>query len=370
MFDCFLAQSLVLVLLFFCSVRIFFLKHSRIDCFAAFSPAALIISLFTLFCFGFSVINLGIFTLSLLVFFTNFRSILRLSAKLIVDSYSPIFIIFSTIFLVCTIVLAVFVIYFRPIKYNIKDFNASRTEYTLTGNLSNLRIRQSPFSGEKFSGSLFIYEPVSNDEITNKFYSENPVLIFSPGIRASVINYEPYFLLLAQKGYKIIAADIYTDELNLLAKSMDDSFKKTILGSKFFRRFAALHYEKRLAEKAENIFLAEQNYATKKYSALTKLALEIFGDETKIFYVVDGVDFDSIYSVIDEFNTEPYSNAKGFFSMNRVDEYKTSGYGFIEQTDVLLAHTKDIERENKFFIPRYVANKTIKAIEEQKQEQK
>ena len=115
-------------------------------------------------------------------------------------------------------------------------------------------------------------------------------------------------------------------------------------------RFAAIHMERIDKERFIHLIEKEKTLATKKYSALTKIALELYGDDAKVFYIVDNVDFDSIYAVIDEFNTEPYANAKGFFSMNRVDEYKTSGYGFIEQTDVLLAYGKGLERENKFFI--------------------
>lgn len=366
MFDCFLAQMLVLTFIFFSSSRVFFLKHSRVDCFAAFSPAALIISFFIFYCFDFSILSFAVFLLALISFFTNFRATLRLYAKLIVDSYSVVFNIFSIIILILTVLLAIGIIYFRPVKYSASDFDIKKTQYTLTGTSANLRIRESYFSGASFSGNLFSYEPIIKDDIIAEFHKEKPTIIFTPGIHANVQNYEPYLMLLAQKGYPVLAADFYTNDLQILAKYFDNKVIKSLVESKFMRKFTAIHIDKTQKEEFSKIHDDELAVATKKYSALTKLALELFGDETKVFYVVDGVDFDSIYAVIDEFNTEPYSNAKGFFSMNRVDEYKTSGYGFIEQTDVFLAHTKGIERENKFFIPRYVANKTIKAIEEQK----
>ena len=304
--------------------------------------------------------------LSLFVFFINFRAVLRLGAKLIVDSYGIIFIIFSILSLLLIVFLSVVVIVTRPVKYSAKEFGISKKEYTLTGSLQNLSIRENHFSGERFSGDMCIYQPKIADDITKSVYSENPLLIFATGIRSNIINYEPYFMILAQKGYTVLAADLYTDDLHLLSKNVEGDFKKRLVESKFFRRFAAIHAAASKPDEFKNIILEEKNFSTKKYSALTKLALEIFGDETNVFYITDGVDFDSIYAVIDEFNTEPYSNAKGFFSMNRIDEYKTSGYGFIEQTDVFLSYGMKIERENKFFIPRYIANKTIKAIGEQK----
>ncbi|MBQ4378807.1 MAG: hypothetical protein II821_06390 [Treponema sp.] len=362
MFDCFLAQMLVLVLIFFCSARIFFLKNERIDSFAVFSPAALIISVLNFFCFDFSVPSVAVFLVALLVFFTNFRSILRLYAGLIVDHYGVVFIIFSIISLLLTLALGTLLVVLRPVKYSPSDFEIIRTQKTLTGTTQNLRIRESFLKGERFSGNLYIYEPIVKDDINREIYAENPVLIFSPGLRATVKNYEPYLMILAQKGFKVMAADFYTKDLYLLSKDSDSALSKYIIESKTFKRFTVLCNDIANHEKIAALIEEEKPFATKKYSALTKLALEIFGDDTKCFYIVDGVDFESIYTVIDQFNTEPYSNAKGFFSMNRVEEYKTSGYGFIEQTDVPLARLMGIERENKFFIPRYVANKTIEEI--------
>lgn len=367
MFDCFLAQILVLIMIFLCSLRILFLKNARVDSFAAFAPLSLATCICIFFCFGFSLLNLALFVLALIVFFTNFRAVLRLSAKLIVDTYSPIFIIFSIINLILTVLLAVGIVYFRPVKYSEKDFSITKKEITLTGTLQNLRTRDSFFTGEHYSGSIFIYEPSGHDEITASLYAQNPVLVFSSGLRANVQNYEPYLMILAQKGYTVLAADLYTPDLKLLSKKSDNPVKSYFIESKFFRRFAALKEQHENPQEFADILKDEQKTATRKYSALTRLALELFGDETKLFYIVDGVDFDSIYAVIDEFNSESYSNATGFFSMNRVDEYKNSGYGFIEQTDVFLAHRMGIERETQFFIPRYVANKTIKSITEGRQ---
>lgn len=366
MFDCFLTQILVLLMLFLCSARIFFIKKARVDAFTAFAPISVFISICILFCFDFSILNFSVFVLSIVVFLINFRAVLRLGAMLIVDSYGVAFIIFSILSLLLIILLSVAVIITRPVKYSAKEFGITKKEFTLTGSLQNLSVRESYFTGEKFSGNMCIYEPKTTDDITKSVYSENPLLIFATGIRSNIINYEPYFMIMAQKGYTVLAADLYTDELRLLSKNTKGDFKKRLVESKFFRRFAAIHAAASKPDEFKDILLEEKKLSTQKYSALTKLALEIFGDEISVFYITDGVDFDSIYTVIDEFNTEPYSNAKGFFSMNRIDEYKTSGYGFIEQTDVFLSYGMKIERENKFFIPRYIANKTIKAIGEQK----
>ena len=366
MFDCFLAQMLVLILILACCARIFFIKDARVDSFAAFSPIALAISLFIFFCFDFTPLNLFVFALALIVFFTNFRSVLRLASSLVVDNYSAVFVIFTIIELILTLLLAALIILHRPVRYSEKDFSVIKEYHELTGTTESLRVRDSFWKGEPFSGILLVYKPVIHDEITAEIYRDHPVILFSASIRANVQNYEPYLMLLAQKGYTVVAGDFYTKDMPMLSDYSEKPFLRACLESRFFRRFFALQLERFDSERFLELLKKEQSYATKKYSALTKITLELFGDETHVFYVVDGVDFDSIYAVVDEFNTEPYANAKGFFSMNRVDEYKTSGYGFIEQTDVLLARRQGIEREDKFFIARLVANRTIKAIESQK----
>ena len=361
MFDCFLAQMLVLAMSFFCSARIFFLKSERLDSFAIFAPLSFAASVLIFVCFDFSLPNLAVFFVALITAVTNFRAVLRLKARLIVDHYGTGFVIFSLISIILAFSAGYFLVVFRPVKYSPADFNVIRTQKTLTGNSNNLKIRENFWSGERFSGNLYIYEPIVHDEINAEIYSENPVLIFAHGIRANVQNYEPYLMLLAQKGYKVISADFYCKDLQLISQKTENFLEKNILESKFFRRFFALFFEIQNSDEFSKILESEKSLMIKKYSALTRLALEIFGDETKFYYITDNLDFDSIYKVIDEFNTEPYSNAKGFFAMNRVEEYKSSGYGFIEQTDIFLAEILGIERENKFFIPRYVANKTIEA---------
>ena len=222
-------------MIFFCSSRFFFIKDARLDSFAVFAPLAFGISILILICFDFSIFSFAIFVLSLSVFFTNFRAILRLNDKLIVDNYSAIFIICSLLELILTVFLIVMIIFFRPVKYSEKDFGVKKSQYTLAGTSSNLHIRENFYSGERYSGNLYVYEPFIHDEITAEIYLENPVLIFVPGIRSRVRDYEPYLMILAQKGYKVLAADMYTKDLRLLSKNLENNFLKELVESKFFR---------------------------------------------------------------------------------------------------------------------------------------
>ena len=84
-----------------------------------------------------------------------------------------------------------------------------------------------------------------------------------------------------------------------------------------------------------------------------------YGDDTQLFYAVDSLDSDSLNNLSALYP----QNVIGFFAINRVSEYHTSGYGFVEQTDPLLGALLGVERDESFFIPRYVANRTVARLE-------
>lgn len=358
MYNCYFSELLVLVLLLASGIRIFLLKNPRIDCFAAFSPLALIFSVITLLCFGASVFNFSILILSFLSFLTNFRSVLRLRSKLIVDHYGNAFLISTVVELILTLLTLAFLFVHRPANLVPQKFSAQKTQFLLTGNtLSEIRIKNEFFKGQKTTGSLFVYAPDTDDEIAAKVYSENPVLVFAGNFSAPVQNYEPYFLILAKKGYTVAAADFYTRDAAVFKENAGGFFQRHA-DSKFFRYFFSKILRFSDEKKFSEIQQKDKENSKLKYSTLTKLALGLFGTETKVFYLTDGIGFETINGVIEE-NSK---NATGFYSLNRIDEYKTSGFGFIEQTDPIFAAKFGLKRDKSLFIPRYAANKTIENV--------
>lgn len=360
MYNCFLSQFLVLVLLLSSCSRIFFLKNPRIDCFAAFSPIAFIISIINFFCFGVSFLNLLLFFISLFSFFTNFRSVLRLRSKLIVDHYGNAFFISTVAELILILLSLVFLVFHRPAKLLPQKFNAEKTEYFLTGNTTDeIRIKTDFFKGQKTTGNLYVYTPkiAENDEISTEIYSGNPLLIFAGSASGPALNYEPYFLFLAQKGFSILAADFYTRDTKILSQNLAKGLFYKFSDSKFLRYFYAQILKISDEEKFNKIKSKEVSLAPAKYNSITKLAGGLFGTEKTVFYIVDGIDFDTIYSIV-----EQNKNAASFYSLNRIDEYKTGGFGFLEQTDPVFAAHFDLKRDPSLFIPRYAANKTIENI--------
>lgn len=364
MYNCYVCEVLVLVLLFITGCRIFFLKNPRIDCFAAFVPIALVISIINFFCFGVSLFNLVIFVIAVFCFFTNFRSILRLRSHLIIDHYSTSFLISTVIELLLILVSLVFLFLNRPVRLENVKFNAEKNTVLLAENLDgSLRIKTNVIEDfikkQSSIGKLFVYLPKieQDDSINLEIYSDNPVLIFAGSTSGPVLNYEPYFLFLSQKGYTVLAADFYTKDTKLFDLKLDGGFLMRYSDSRFLGYFCSKMLRIFDEEKFNELKEKERKTAGVKYNSLTKLALDIFGEEKKIFYLTDGIDFDTIYTVIAE-----NENVTAFYSLNRVDEYKTSGFGFIEQADPLIAPVFNLKRDPSLFIPRYAANKTMENI--------
>ncbi len=369
MFDCFLAQLLVLIMLFSSELRIFFIKNPRIDCLAVFAPTALAISVINNLSFGFSITNNLIFLLSLFIFITNFRSILRFRANLLVDHYSTAFFISSLLNLLLLVALSFFTIYFRPAKINLKDFSVEKEKHHLTGNLSSdIRIRYDAFTGEKYSGNVFVYKPLIKNEPEVNTTSiaaslpqekqDQPVLIFSGNVTGTTEDYEPLFLLLAQKGFTIVSADFYAPDAKLAADFTQSTFTKKIVDYPCLRKFFAKKLYLTDKELFNKMLESEKKYIIPRYQAASKIAMRLFGENTKLFYLTDGVDFETVYDLMEFFP----ANTNGFFPINRVAEYKTSQFGFIEQTNPLFAQMFQLKRDSSLFIPRYVANKTAEYI--------
>lgn len=360
MYNCFLSQLLVLILAFLSEIRIFFLKNPRIDCFAAFSPIAFIISIINFSCFDVSFLNILIFLISFLCFLTNFRAVLRLRSKLIVDHYGRAFLVSTVFELVLISILLVFLILCRPVRLIAKSFNVEKSEFLLSGSTADkIQIKTNFFDGQKTTGNFYVFKPKTdeNDKISMEIYSENPILIFAGSAAGPALNYEPYFLFLAQKGFTVFAADFYTRDTKIFESVLPEGFFQKFSDSKFLRYFCAKILKIFDEEKFNALKSKENSFAEKKYNSIAKIARDFFKNENQIFYIFDGIDFDTIFSIASKDNSAP-----AFFALNRIDEYKTSGFGFIEQTDPVFASKFGLKRDSSFFIPRYAANKTIENI--------
>lgn len=281
---------------------------------------------------------------------------LKLHANLFVDHYSKTFFVCTIISLLLIASALFFVIFYRPVQIIPQKFNVEKTVQTFSGNSINKLIKkESPFSGEQTSAYIYTWKPLAADEITESVYSINPVLIFSGTTAAPSVYYEPLFILLAQKGYTVIAGDFYTKDQDVTGKYFDFPLFKNFSNTRILGRFCSLYLYHLQKDNYVKMVEEYKKKASLRYFTLTKLVNETSDSEKQFVYLFDEMNFEAISDIMN-------ANAKdslGFFTINRISEYETPGLGFLEQTNPLLARQFNLKRDKSLFIPRYVAKKTI-----------
>ncbi|MBQ7158653.1 MAG: hypothetical protein IJS09_04400 [Treponema sp.] len=349
MFDVYLAELLIVSMLIILSLRIFFTKHAHIDSLAILASASFGFSLLIFYIWGAVHFIPLIILLTLLTFLLNLRSLVRLSNRLVVDFYHIHFVIPTLLLLLLAIGILSLIIIFRPVHYVINDFSVQKTKTTLTGKLySGTHLRQSMVERSNITGVLYAYEPLAT------LPEQTPVVLFVPKCSAAIENYEPYFVMLAQKGYTVLTAEFNSTDRTI--------FHSPVLNSRFFRRFFTLCLWLLDRPAFQQALETDTAHVLKGYAELAKLAKEKYGENTPLFFVVDQIGVDGVNELIANFQ----QNTIGFFALNRIAEYTTPNFGFLEQTDLLAGYPMDVKRDDSFFIPRYVAGKTVVAIEQSK----
>ena len=357
MFDVFLAEILILFLLLAVEARValLFTKIMRTDSLVIFAPIALVISLMSIFVCGLHLFLIFAVILSLAVFATNIRQLSRLSfglsSRLFFEQCSIFFLVATFLEFVATLILIFVVFFFRPVKYNEFNLGVSRTRQYFSGSTATGIIESEDFaqSGKK-SGILYTYTPnaakIANSEQSGDF--GDVIIVFSGCATGEIAQYEPYLLLLAQKGFTILAADFFTNFFWLTS-----DFREHRLCRRFFS------ISRRLKSKIVGLTQDEIEKQKNAYAALGKFALEKYGRTKKVFFVNDGLDPRTSTEIAADFGR----SALGFFSIAALNEYKTSLYGFVEQTDIVLARMNGQKRDSSLFIPRYAALKTTQSVE-------
>ena len=113
----FFGQMLVLAILAVTCLRVYFISKTRIDSLVLFAPLAFFITILQIFANGLAVASWLVLCLSFIVFFINWRGVIRFCNHLFVDTYSIAFLISSSICLVLTILLAVVLILNIPVTH-------------------------------------------------------------------------------------------------------------------------------------------------------------------------------------------------------------------------------------------------------------
>ena len=93
-------------------------------------------------------------------------------------------------------------------------------------------------------------------------------------------------------------------------------------------------------------------------NALNQLIAERYGEETKLFIVTDSMGTVAAQTFMEK-NPE---RVTAVYDLSAIDEYKTSGFGVIAQTDSILAMLLDVPRDKDGFYTKYMVMQTKKQI--------
>lgn len=334
MTDSLSGELLCLILLILVCGRIFFTNHKNNITLAIISPVAFLLSIFLILANGFAIPEIIIFILSFFILFINIHAISRFVARLYVDRYRPAFYIFSTIFLILSILTTVLVVAFREVPVDASKYGVIE-EKEVFENQENV---------------LWTFSPETLDGTSDN----NPVILFSADKKADTKRYRPYLILLAHAGYKVYSLDLYSSDIDLLPKAFELSF---------VRRSILIFYSIFDKAKYNELQRAFDKQVSLEYQTLLNIAKERNFSSTKCFLVGDSMQIDFLKNS----SLLKNENILGSFNLTSATLYKTSGYGCITQTQPVLAYLMGVNREKTLIIPSYMVSQTVIAEKNSRQ---
>ena len=208
----FAGEVLVLVMLIFLNARILFTRRTRHDALAILAPLSVVVIILQMLAWEIRFAEIVIFALALITAILNYRSIVRFSQDLFVDSYSVKFFVASILLLLVSIFVLAAAIVMRPVQMQIGNYNVQvQREYfscAISPNFSEEDFREANEISDKRNFTLYTF---SNKNVSAQ---KNTVVLFVGDVLAETMNYEPYLILLARAGYTVLAADLYGEDFS------------------------------------------------------------------------------------------------------------------------------------------------------------
>ncbi|WP_407399280.1 hypothetical protein [Treponema sp.] len=327
------AELLILGLILLGSARFLFVSHTRKDSLSVVPLVGFIFSIFNLFVFGFSSMELIILVFALWATIWNFRSILRLMSDVIVDHYDLRLVIISVINAIACGFLIFCVFSFMPASSDAAKLEVSETVDVCYG------------SFEK--GFSEVKEPfkMTNAKIWHfEGNNVNPagriIVIFVPPKTADVGIYRIFLQKLAKNGYSVYAGDFWTNEGKWFNRIGD---------MPFMRRFSFVLTRLRDEKKFNAIYMANKNVLVQEYSYLLKLSKPA---EQDIVFAVTEDDVAEVLKTVRELNI---GTVKGTFDLSYLEDNPTKGFGPVENTDPVLAWHLGVEPDRSGYISSHLA---------------
>ena len=386
----FYGELLIFVLLFVINLRVFFVNSVKRDPIVAFAPLTFILSIIQIFSWGVDVFTILGIILSFLVLLSNFHALFRYTERLYVDHYSVLMKVWAIFTDILSLGAITCLIIFAPMELKNRSANVIETKSKYSGNFTTGFESLKAF--DKLSAILYEYEkapePInpheenhsennslsdvksetaenvekeqqsqaeSNNAIEDVEKStENTtknIVLFVPDKRGDTYNYRPYLQLLAStsRDFIVLSGDFYANDC------------------KWFHSFADLKVNRNFAMVINSIkdqrkFSASRELYTYNISRecqqLLTMINEKYGKDCKIFLISDGMSNDGV----SDFAKHHPDIVTGHFKLDSVPEYKSSGYGFIAETNPLLNAYLGLPRERKFETPKLLVEKTKELI--------
>ena len=346
-----LSELTILFLLLLASARIFFKHSERKDPLSIVPFIALVCAVLNLAAWGVRVQELLLMCLSFWVFIWNFRALLRLNQSLIIDRHSPLFILISSVNCVLTLLITAFVVYFRPVTLDLAKEGVEKQTTRFCGNLTD-GFTESTAAGTSNPSDILdaLKEPKTLDLTCYRSAEKAPdaagtkgTIVFLPAECASVSLYEPFLVKLARDGYTVYSADFFSSDVLL---------NTDIPCPRETKRF--LFVRGKLSNSTEYQAWCEEKKQDRFISMYETMETLIPADE-KLIIVGDSLP-KNLYTSLLWKNTR-FARC---FDIANISDYKTPGWGPVEQTDPLLAFILGFARDGA----RYTSNRTASVLEQ------
>ena len=341
----FYGELLVFVLLFITNLRVFFVNHVRRDPLVVLAPFTFIIAILQIFAWGIDVFTVLGLIIALFVLLSNFHAIFRYIEYLYIDHYSPLMKIWAVFTIIITLIALAGTVYFAPVEIRNNDINITETKSYYKGSFRSGFEKAGPFNSKNLI--LYKFSPDLNYTKDISAIVNEPVLLFMPDKRGNTEHYRPYLQQLASQGFTVYSADFYTDDGKWLHSAGD----MKILRRLFLVINSVLNNQ---------WFMGQREYYTFNISQEYGVLLPMLENEgVKSFFLITDIMGNTAAADLQKKNPEKIA---GLFTLDSIEDYKTAGYGCVEQTDPLLALALGSKRDFSLKTPKLLAEKTQEAL--------
>ena len=366
----FYGELLVFVLLFITNLRVFFVHHVRRDPLVVLAPFTFIVAIFQILAWGIDAFTTLGLLIALFVLLSNFHAIFRYMERLYVDHYSALMKVWAVFTIMISAVALAATIYFAPVESSKRTLKISVTPSYYKGSFRGGFETARPFDSKALT--LWEFGPekkwnagdadaadradgAGNDAESNAgnvaAEDQDIIVLLSPDKRGYTVNYVPYLEQLALRGIKVCSADFYAD---------DGQWLHSFADKKILRRLVMVIQSMLNRQRFESQREYYSYNISQEYEVLIPMLQERYGSDKRFLLVTD---FMADIAADDLAKKNPEQIA-GVLKLTNIEEYKTSGYGCIEQTDPLLATAQGLKRDKTLKTPKLMAEKTVEMLKE------